>query len=103
MTPSFRRATALCASVTLVTLAPTARAQIVPAPSTPPPAAPTTSVYRPIHIGGLTIAGSIRMRGEDWNWFEAPNANGSYTYGHALVRLGATYSNPRVDVMVEGS
>jgi len=105
MTRSFSRAAALCAVGTLVTLAPSARAQIAPAPTTPAPApaTPAPSVYRPIRVGGLTIAGSIRMRGEDWDWFEAPSADARYTYGHALVRLGATYSNPRLDVMVEGS
>jgi len=100
MTRSLRTAVALCAAGTLVTFAPPVRAQIAP---TPPPAAPTTSVYRPIRIGGLTIAGSVRVRGEDWNWFEATGADGRYAYGHALVRLGATYSNPHIDVMVEGS
>ena len=100
MTRSLRRAVALCAAGTLVTFAPPVRAQIAP---TPPPAAPTTSVYRPIRIGGLTIAGSVRVRGEDWSWFEATGADARYAYGHALVRLGATYSNPHIDVMVEGS
>ena len=67
------------------------------------PAAPPTSVYKPIRIGGVTVAGSVRVRGEDWNWFESTTADASYTFGHALIRLGATYSNPRLDVMVEGS
>ncbi|MFL5620126.1 MAG: alginate export family protein [Gemmatimonadaceae bacterium] len=75
-----------------------ASAQVAAAPATPP-----TSVYKPIRIGGVTVAGSVRVRGEDWNWFESSTADASYTYGHALVRLGATYSNPHVDVMVEGS
>ena len=67
------------------------------------PAAPVVSTYKPIRIGGVTVAGSVRVRGEDWNWFESSGADATYTYGHALVRLGATYSNPRLDVMVEGS
>jgi len=67
------------------------------------PAAPSPSVYTPIRIGDVTVTGSIRVRGEDWSWFESPTADASYAYGHALVRLGATYSNPHVDVMVEGS
>jgi len=100
MTRSFRRAAALCAATTLVTLSRPAGAQIAPAP---PPAAPTTQPYRPIRVGGVTIAGSIRVRGEDWDWFEAAGADGRYAYGHALVRLGVTYSNPHIDVMVEGS
>ena len=73
------------------------------AQTTAAPAAPPVSVYKPIRIGGVTVAGSVRLRGEDWSWFESTGADASYTYGHALVRLGATYSNPHLDVMVEGS
>jgi hypothetical protein len=66
-------------------------------------AAPASPAYTPIRIGDVTIAGSVRVRGESWDWFEAPPADESYTFGHALIRLGATYSNPHLDVMVEGS
>jgi hypothetical protein len=89
---------ALCAGVLLSSGSRVALAQVATAP-----AAPRSSVYTPIRIGGVTIAGSIRVRGEDWSWFESTGADASYTYGHSLVRLGATYSNPRLDVMVEGS
>jgi Alginate export len=88
----------LCAACLLVLAPPTASAQIAATPS-----APTSPVYRPIRIGGVTITGSLRVRGEDWNWFESTGADASYTFGHALIRLGATYSNPTLDVMVEGS
>jgi hypothetical protein len=91
-------AAALSAACALAFGAPSAGAQTAAAPAAPP-----TSVYEPIRIGGVTVAGSVRVRGEDWNWFESSTADASYTYGHALVRLGATYSNPRFDVMVEGS
>ena len=67
------------------------------------PAAPAPPAYTPIRIGDVTIAGSVRVRGESWSWFEAPPADASYTFAHALIRLGATYSNPHLDVMVEGS
>ena len=73
-------------------------AQVAAAPAPSP-----TAVYKPIRIGGVTISGSVRVRGEDWNWFESTGADASYTYGHTLVRLGATFSNPRLDVMIEGS
>lgn len=78
-------------------------AGLAPAQTAAAPAAPPASVYQPIRFGSVTVAGSVRVRGEDWNWFESPTADASYVYGHALVRLGATYSNPRVDVTVEGS
>ena len=67
------------------------------------PVASPSSLYKPIRIGGVTVAGSVRVRGEDWNWFESAGADARYAYGHSLIRLGATYSNSRVDVMVEGS
>jgi hypothetical protein len=92
-------AAALCAACVLTLGAgSTLGAQVAAAPAAPPP-----SVYTPIKIGNVTVAGSVRVRGEDWNWFESPTADASYTFGHALIRLGATYSNPRVDVMIEGS
>ena len=91
-------AAALSAACVLALGARAASAQTAAAPAAPP-----VSVYKPIRIGGVTVAGSVRVRGEDWSWFESTGADASYTYGHALVRLGATYSNPRFDVMVEGS
>jgi hypothetical protein len=69
----------------------------------PAPATPAGAVYTPLRVGGVTIAGSVRVRGEDWSWFDASGTDNAYAYGHALVRLGATYSNRHVDVMVEGS
>jgi hypothetical protein len=79
-------------------------AQIAPAPAgpTPVPRAPAAA-YKPLRFGNVTIAGSLRLRGEDWDWFESTGADAGYTYGHALLRVGATYANPRVDVMVEAS
>jgi hypothetical protein len=75
-------AAALSAACVLALSTTAAGAQIAAAP-----AAPTTPVYQPIRIGGVTIAGSVRVRGEDWNWFESTGADASYTYGHTLVRL----------------
>ena len=91
-------AAALSAACVLALGARAATAQTATAPAAPP-----TSLYKPIRIGGVTVAGSVRVRGEDWNWFESTGADASYAYGHTLIRLGATYSNPRFDVMVEGS
>ena len=81
---------AVSAACVLALTTTTASAQIAAAPAAPP-----TSVYKPLRIGGVTIAGSVRVRGEDWNWFESTGADASYAYGHTLVRLGATFSNPR--------
>ena len=78
-------------------------ASAVDAQTVASPASPSSSLYKPIRIGGVTVAGSVRVRGEDWNWFESPGADARYVYGHSLIRLGATYSNKHVDVMLEGS
>ena len=96
MTGHFRKAV-LCVAGALIWSAPAAGAQAAAAPAAP------ASPYTPLRIGPVTVAGSVRIRGEDWNWFESPTADGSYAFGHALVRLGATYSTPRLDVTVEGS
>jgi hypothetical protein len=100
MTRTLRLGAAALCALGVLARADSAWAQIAPAPTAAPPTAP---VYTPLRLGDITIAGSVRVRGEDWSWFESPGADGSYTFGHALVRLGATYSNPHVDVMVEGS
>lgn len=92
----------LCAVLCASALAAPLAAQIAPAP-TAPPATSSASVYTPIRFGNVTIAGSVRARGENWSWFEAAGADAGYTYGHTLVRLGATYTNPRLDLMIEGS
>ena len=89
---------ALCATGALTTGAPSLGAQSTAAPALPPAPA-----HQPIRIGAVTISGSVRVRGEDWNWFESTTADAVYTFGHALIRLGATYATPRLDVMVEGS
>jgi len=91
-------AAAVTAACVLALSTATAGAQIAA-----PPVAPTSAGYKPIRIGGVTIAGSVRVRGEDWNWFESTGTDASYAYGHTLVRLGATFSNRLLDVMVEGS
>ncbi len=90
---------ALCAAAALILCAQRQLgAQVAAAPAAPP-----APVYTPMRIGDVTIAGSVRVRGEAWHWFEASPADASNTFGHALIRLGATYTSPRLDVMVEGS
>ena len=90
--------------IVIATLASPLSAQIAPAPTAPAPVprAPAAA-YKPLRFGNVTIAGSLRLRGEDWDWFEATGADAGYTYGHALLRVGATYVNPHLDVMVEAS
>ena len=48
------------------------------APSTPP---------RQIQIKGWTLAGNIRLRLEDWDFFKTKTGDSKYAYGASLVRV----------------
>lgn len=95
----------LCGALGLLALATPAVAQIGTTPPTRVPVATALppAAYQPLRVGPITLAGSLRVRGEGWSWFEATGADAGYTYGNALLRVGATYANPRVDVMLEAS
>lgn len=56
-----------------------------------------------IKIGGVTFSGSIRLRVENWNWFETSAADDSYTFGAALLRLSLSQKTERIDWQVEGA
>ncbi|MEO8561510.1 MAG: alginate export family protein [bacterium] len=107
MTHSVRTGAALSRAacylvLSVAALASPVGAQIAAGPTSPPTRAPA-SVYKPLRFGNFTIAGSLRIRGEDWDWFESTGADADYTYGHSLLRVGATYANSHLDVMVEAS
>ena len=94
--------TLLCAATAAPLLPEVAAAQATPTVITTPAAA-ASSAYQPLRVGPFTIAGSLRLRGEGWDWFNAPGADPHYTYATSLLRVGATYANPYVDVMLEAS
>ena len=76
-------------------------AQTPATPATPAPAAPAAPARVPLHIGPVVISGSLRARGEGWDWFEAPGYEDSYAFGATLLRVAGAYSRPRLDVQVE--
>lgn len=45
--------------------------------------------------------GSLRVRGEAWDWFESQAGDDEYTFGHSLLRMGVGQQKPRSDWMVE--
>jgi len=56
-----------------------------------------------IKIGNLSLSGSLRLRVENWDWFETSAADSNYTFGAALLRLSLSQKTERVDWEVEGS
>jgi hypothetical protein len=57
----------------------------------------------PTQILGMNLAGNLRGRVENWDWFGAPPAQTSYTYGAAVLRLSLGQSSKQVDWVVEGA
>ena len=51
-------------------------------PQSPPPYPP-----RQIRIGGWTVAGNLRLRFEDWDFFKAQTGDSRYGYGASLLRV----------------
>lgn len=58
---------------------------------------------RPIQIWGVSLSGSARARVEDWHWFDARPADGSYTYGATVLRLNLAHSWKRIGWQVDST
>ncbi|MGH9841754.1 MAG: alginate export family protein [Blastocatellia bacterium] len=71
-----------------------------PTPS-PTPAA-TSKAPAPIKPGGVTFSGSIRLRAENWGWFETDKADDAYTFGAATLRFGFSQAKEKIEWQVEG-
>ncbi|MFN0119864.1 MAG: alginate export family protein [Blastocatellia bacterium] len=63
-------------------------------------AAPTPE---PIKIGAVTLSGSLRLRAESWDWFDAPPADGSYTFGAGTLRLALGQRRDKLEWQVEAA
>ena len=66
------------------------------------PPSTTAQNYKPIEFGGVTFSGSLRVRLENWDWFDTPAADGSYTFGAAQLRLSLGRQGEKLDWQVEG-
>ncbi len=63
-----------------------------------PPPAPA-----PIKIGQVVVSGSLRVRAENWDWFDTPATagDGSYTFGAGTLRVGLSQQKENYEWMVE--
>jgi hypothetical protein len=67
-----------------------------------PSATKPQSEPRPIKLGGVTLSGSLRLRVENWNWFDTSAADDTYTFGAAPLRLSLGRQTEKIDWQVEG-
>lgn len=50
----------------------------------------------------LSLAASLRVRGEFWDWFGGSSGNNSYAYAATVAKFGLKWSDELFDVHVEG-
>lgn len=67
-----------------------------------PAAASSASAPKPLHVGSVTLSGSLRGRAENWRWFETPSGVSDYTFGAFLLRLSLGQKSDRFEWQVEG-
>ena len=72
--------------------------------STAAPAAKPATPQSPKRrkIGGVNFSGSLRLRVENYGWFETPGFDDDYTFGAATLRLSLGQQKERYDWQVEG-
>lgn len=64
----------------------------------------TTPSPAQIKIGNVTFSGALRLRAEDWSWFETGGGfEDHYVFGAALLRLALGQQLERIDWQVEGA
>ncbi|HEX4949821.1 MAG TPA: hypothetical protein VFZ34_24360 [Blastocatellia bacterium] len=74
-----------------------------PAPTPIPTPTPTVApAAAPLKIGRVTVSGSLRVRAENWDWFETDNADQAYTFGAATLRVALGQNLEKVEWLVEG-
>ena len=54
-------------------------------------------------MGKLNFSGSLRLRVENWNWFETDAADSEYTFGAAVLRFGLGQKREKWDWQVEAA
>lgn len=76
-------------------------AKAAPSPS-PTPAPKAAQSPAPIKIGKVTLSGSVRVRAENWDWYETDRAENAYTFGAAQLRVALSQNLEKVEWLVEG-
>lgn len=79
-------------------------AQTIPADSVIPKSgaqAGSTTNSQP-GMGKLVITGNLRLRFEDWNWFDASPYDSNYSFGAGTLRLGLSQQWERLEWQLEG-
>jgi hypothetical protein len=56
---------------------------------------------KPVKLGPLTVTGSLRLRVENWNWFDTTAADPNYTFFAAVFRLGIGQQKERFEWKLE--
>src|SRR5262245_46545315 len=55
-----------------------------------------------LKIGKFNFSGSLRLRAENYSWWETPGFDDSYTFGAAVLRLSLGQQGEKADWFVEG-
>jgi len=72
------------------------------APSSPSPQKPEVA-QKNHKLGPLEISGSLRVRTEDWNWFEGNSGDYDYAFMHSLIRLSLGQQTEHFGWKLEGA
>ena len=64
--------------------------------------AATPAPPKQIKIGEVNFSGSLRVRVEDYDWWETPGFEDNYTFGAAVLRLSLGQQKEKADWLVEG-
>jgi hypothetical protein len=90
----------VCLSALLVVLASPVIAQQAAIPTPSPTPAPVTTPA-PMKIGSIVLSGSLRIRAENWDWFETNQAENAYTFGAATLRVALSQQKESYEWLVE--
>jgi hypothetical protein len=55
-----------------------------------------------LKLGSVNFSGSLRVRVNNYGWFETPNFDDTYTFGEATLRLSLGQQKEKYDWLVEG-
>ena len=69
---------------------------------TPPSKLTSKPAPKQIKIGNINFSGSLRLRVENYGWWETPGFEDHYTFGAAVLRLNLGQQKEKADWFVEG-